>query len=86
LRRNVIQHLYAPEALKDETRRIALEIAQNAPLAVTIAKQGVLNHMKSLSQSLLFESKGQAVCFRTADLSEGVSAIRAKRTPAFTGK
>lgn len=86
LRRNVIQHLFAPEILKDETRRMALEIAQNGPTAVRIAKQGVLNHMALLKKSLSFESKGQAVCFKTDDLKEGVSAIRAKRPPSFTGK
>jgi enoyl-CoA hydratase/carnithine racemase len=85
-RRQIIHHLYAPEVLKEETRRIAQDIAKNAPVAVRIAKQGILNHMKAMSQSLLFESKGQADCFKTEDLKEGVTAIRAKRPPAFTGK
>lgn len=85
LRRNIIHHLYAPEILKDETRRLAEAIAQNAPLAVRIAKKGVLNHMRGLRKSLLFESKGQAACFRTEDLKEGVAAIRGKRPPLFRG-
>jgi enoyl-CoA hydratase len=85
LQRNVIQHLFSPEALKEETQRIALDIAQNAPVAVKIAKRGVLNHMALLQKSLLFESKGQSVCFRTQDLKEGIAAIRAKKTPNFTG-
>lgn len=85
LRRNIIHHLFAPEVLRDETRRIAQEIAENAPFAVKVAKRGVLNHMRELQKSLLFESRGQAACFRTEDLKEGVSAIRAKRTPNFRG-
>jgi enoyl-CoA hydratase/carnithine racemase len=85
LRKNIIQHLFAPEVLKEETQRMALEIAQNAPMAVKIAKKGVLNHMALLQKSLVFESKGQAVCFRTEDLKEGVSAIRAKRIQNFKG-
>jgi enoyl-CoA hydratase len=83
LRRNIIHHLFAPEALKEETARIASEIARNAPVALKVAKRGILNHMRDLQKSLLFESKGQAVCFRTNDLKEGVSAIRAKRPPSF---
>lgn len=86
LRRNLIHHLFAPEALKEETRRLAEEIARNAPMAVRTAKRGVLNHMSQLRKSLLFESKGQAVCFRTEDLKEGVTAIRAKRPPRFQGR
>jgi enoyl-CoA hydratase len=86
LRRNIVHHLFAPEALKEETRRIAGEIARNAPGAVRIAKRGILNHMRNLSKSLLFESKGQAVCFKTEDLKEGVAAIRTKRAPNFSGR
>ena len=86
LKKNIVHHLYAPEALREETLRIAREIADNAPIAVKTAKRGILNHMRDLQKSLLFESKGQAVCFRTDDLKEGVAAIRAKRAPQFQGR
>ncbi|HEX5037901.1 MAG TPA: enoyl-CoA hydratase-related protein [bacterium] len=86
LRKNLLHHLFAPEALKEETKRLAEEIGRNAPVAVKIAKRGVLNHMALLQKSLLFESKGQAVSFRTEDLKEGVAAIRAKRAPNFSGR
>lgn len=86
LRRGMIHHLFAPEVLKEETARIAQDIARNAPVAVKLAKRGVLNHMSGLQKSLVFESKGQAVCFRTEDLKEGVAAIRTKRPPAFQGR
>jgi enoyl-CoA hydratase/carnithine racemase len=84
LRKNLIHHLFAPEALREETQRLAQAIAQNAPIALKTAKRGVLNHMNQLNKSLLFESKGQAACFRTEDLKEGVAAIRAKRNPRFS--
>jgi enoyl-CoA hydratase len=85
LRKNIIHHLFAPEALKEEARRLAQEIARNAPVALRIAKRGVLNHMALLQRSLRFESRGQAACFKTEDLKEGVSAIRTKRPPNFAG-
>ena len=83
--RGIIHHLFAPENLKEETEKIAGEIAANAPQAVRIAKQGIRNNLKGLNQALLFESKGQAVCFKTKDIVEGIEAIRAKRIPNFIG-
>ncbi len=86
LRKNIIHHLYAEEVLKEETEKIAQEIASNAPIAVKLAKQGIREALPPLSKALLFESKGQGVCFGTQDLKEGVAAIRAKRNPYFSGK
>ena len=85
LKKGVIHHLYAPEVLKEETIRLANEIAANAPVAVRLAKKGVLNNGAALKKALQFEARGQAACFKTDDLKEGLAAIRAKRNPRFSG-
>lgn len=83
--KGVVHHLFAPEALKEETLRIVNEIAANAPIPVKTAKKGILANLKGFEQALRFEAKGQAACFKTQDIVEGIEAIRAKRNPKFSG-
>lgn len=84
--RGFIHHLFAPENLREETLRLAREIAANAPEAVRIAKKGIRAQQAApLQKAFLFESKGQAICFKTKDIVEGIEAIRAKRAPEFQG-
>ncbi len=85
LQKGVIHHLYPPERLREETIKLAQTIAQNAPLAVRLSKKGVLISFSQLQKSLLFESFGQAACFKTEDIKEGIAAIRGKRRPRFSG-
>lgn len=85
LRLGIVHRVVLPETLKEETLSLAREIAANAPMAVKVAKQGILLSLKNLESSLLFESKKQAVCFQTKDIVEGIEAIRAKRLPKFSG-
>ncbi|MBI3540683.1 MAG: enoyl-CoA hydratase/isomerase family protein [Deltaproteobacteria bacterium] len=86
LQKGIVHQVHSPENLKEETLKLAQEICANAPVAVKIAKQGIHASLHALQKSLQFESKGQAVCFKTKDISEGIEAIRAKRTPQFSGK
>ncbi len=83
LRCGAVHHLYTPEILKQETLRLANEIAANGPLAVRIAKKGIQRYREDLQKTLLFESEGQAACFQTKDLREGIAAVRAKRPAVF---
>lgn len=85
-RRGIVHRILPPDQLKDETLKIAHEIATNAPMAIQVAKAGIKRHLKDLEKALVFESKGQARCFQTQDILEGIEAIRAKRPPAFSGK
>ncbi len=85
LQKNYIHHLFSPENLREETLRIAHEIAANAPFAVKAAKKGIHSHLKQINQAFIFESKEQALCFKTKDIVEGIEAIRVKRKPVFHG-
>ena len=84
--RGIIHHLYTPDTLREGTLHLAHEIAANAPIAVRTAKKGIQSYLKGLDRALHFESRGQAVCFQTGDILEGIEAIRAKRAAHFTGQ
>ena len=84
-RRGIVHRIFPTDQLRDETLKIAQEIAANAPFAVQVAKAGIKRHLKELEKALVFESKGQARCFQSKDILEGIEAIRAKRVPKFNG-
>ncbi len=74
-------------ALKTETKKMALEIAANSPVAVSMTK-------KALRQARTAEIAGhldllaafQGITQRTSDHFEGVRALKEKRSPRFRGK
>ena len=86
LHKGVVHRVFPEESLREETVKLAMTIASNAPLAVQTAKEGILLHLQQLQKSLQFESRGQAVCFKTQDIVEGIEAIRGKRSPTFKGR
>jgi enoyl-CoA hydratase/carnithine racemase len=75
------------EALMDEARALASEIASNAPLAVQASKR-----MMRMSLTATFPDHVHHVflqllpLFRTQDAAEGMRAFLEKRTPRFSGR
>ncbi|MOA52542.1 enoyl-CoA hydratase [compost metagenome] len=79
--------MVTPEDLEATTYALAQQVAANAPLAVRHAKAALrLAETASLDTVLAREAQGQAVCFASADLLEGVEAARARRPAAFQGR
>lgn len=75
------------DQLVSEVRILAETIAANAPLAVRIMKKGIQYAPKaSLMELFEYEAKGQAQCFMSQDLLEGIAAIKEKREPIFNGQ
>lgn len=75
---------------RDETLPAALalaeEIAAAAPVAVRGSKRSLaLSATSDLGGQLDREAAEQALCYESADLLEGLGAVREKRTPRFTG-
>ncbi len=85
LQKGILHHLFPQDFLKEETRKIARELAANAPLAVKVAKKGVQAYLKTLQAQLRYEAQGQGRVFKTRDIIEGIEAIRSKRPPEFQG-
>jgi enoyl-CoA hydratase/carnithine racemase len=70
------------EQLRDETAALAAEIASHSPLALSLAKREMALGAP-LEDFLDFEAKGQADAFKSADLAEGLKAVRERRAPRF---
>ncbi len=83
----LVSRMVTPEELEATTFALAGQIAANAPLAVRHAKASLrLAQTETLDRVLAREAHGQAVCFASQDLIEGVEAARSRRAPAFQGR
>lgn len=82
----LINDCFAADELESKVQSIAKAISQNAPLALKIMKRGIQKTLTlNLEETLEYESHGQAKCFHSQDLAEGIEAIKTKRHPSFTG-
>jgi enoyl-CoA hydratase/carnithine racemase len=73
--------------LDRELGALVEQLSAVAPIALVQAKATLLAPiLSSLDEALGREANAQAIDFATADLGEAVSAFRAGRTPAFSGR
>lgn len=87
LRLGIVNAVAAPEALMDETYRLARKIADNAPIAVQLSKRAIYHNQDvDLRAGLEFESFVQNICKDTEDYREGVKAFVEKRPAVFRGR
>jgi enoyl-CoA hydratase len=74
------------EAVVPVALEMARSIALSAPVAVRGTKQALARSLESdLAGQLDFEADQQSRCCETADLGEGLAAVRARRPPRFHG-
>lgn len=86
LERGVVARVVPPDALLDEARRIAGEIAKRSPVAVRLARDAVDAALETgLSVGIEIERRAFGVAFSSADAREGFQAFLDKRPPQFTG-
>jgi enoyl-CoA hydratase len=74
-------------SLLEETRALANEIAANAPIPMGMTKRAIyLAERADLETMLEYEGLAQPVTMATADLLEGLQAVKEKRPPRFEGR
>ncbi|HZR80545.1 MAG TPA: enoyl-CoA hydratase/isomerase family protein [Candidatus Binatia bacterium] len=83
----LLQEVHPADQLFAEARKLADEIAANAPLAVQAIKRTTdMWSKRGLDDALRFEAMNAAVGFVSEDLLEGFASGREKRPPRFEGK
>jgi enoyl-CoA hydratase len=83
----LVSRVVPAEVCLEEARRVAAEIARQAPVAVRLAKEAVLQaYETSLEAGLAFERRSFHALFGTEDKREGVRAFLEKRRPDFQGR
>ncbi len=76
--------LVPAEALRDEARAFAREIAESAPLAVRAIRRTMRGALVAqVQRATEIEHAAQQILRRSTDYREGVAAIAQRRTPTF---
>jgi 2-(1,2-epoxy-1,2-dihydrophenyl)acetyl-CoA isomerase len=77
------------EALVEETRKVATQVAQG-PTAAFVQSKRLVRRIDEEGMGLFavlkFEAQAQGAAGRTADYKEGITAFQQKRAPKFVGK
>ncbi|MGM0382809.1 MAG: enoyl-CoA hydratase-related protein [Thermodesulfobacteriota bacterium] len=87
-RMGLINNTYTDRAvLMDEAKKLAKQIAENAPLAVQETKK-VLNYSRNatIKDGMSMAMQKNMVLFISQDLREAMEAFKEKRKPDFKGK
>jgi enoyl-CoA hydratase/carnithine racemase len=83
----IISHVYSPQHLLDEAKKLAKEIAINAPLALRAAKAAINQGAETdLKTGLQIENDCYQTTLKTLDRLEGLSAFKEKRKPVYRGQ
>lgn len=83
----IINRVVAPEALEEETRKLAGRLAEAPPIAVAAAKRSIYaSDQQDLEAMLQLEVEAQLECFESEDFKEGLRAFMEKRKPKFKGR
>jgi enoyl-CoA hydratase len=83
----LVNEVYAKGDLDAEVEKIALGIANNAPLTLRAFKLAIRELSKAVgARDLTTASAAVADCFASSDYREGIDAFLQKRRPSFRGQ
>lgn len=83
----LVNKVTEPEALMDETLKMANKIASNAPIAVKYSKEAINTGIQmDIDSAIAMEANLFGLCFASEDQKEGMGAFLGKRAPEFKNK
>ncbi|KYK28824.1 MAG: crotonase [Candidatus Proteinoplasmatales archaeon SG8-5] len=83
----LVNAVYPPEALMEETKKLANLIAANGEIAVSLSKRAINKGIEvDLKSGCAIEAEIFGLCFSTEDQKEGMKAFTEKRPPEFKGR
>lgn len=86
-RSGLVNMLVGPDSLLDTAEKVALEVAEGAPIAARYAKETILKGMDmTLEQGLRLEADLNLMLQSTKDRTEGLRSFLEKRHPMFLGE
>jgi 2-(1,2-epoxy-1,2-dihydrophenyl)acetyl-CoA isomerase len=86
LRMGLVSRVEEPGALREETLKLARQLAAGPSVALRYIKRNInCAETATLEQVLQSEALAMARCGRTQDVKEAASAFREKRPPVFKG-
>lgn len=87
LRIGLVNKVYTPETLKEETLKMAKNIASQAPIAVQYAKKAINEGMDTtIDAGIAKEVELFGHCFTTEDQKNGMQAFLNREKTTFQGK
>ncbi|RHW38334.1 enoyl-CoA hydratase [Lysinibacillus yapensis] len=83
----IVEHVVPSQQLIVEAKRLATEMANNAPLSLIQAKKAINQGMQTdIATALQIESLAYNHLLNTEDRLEGLRAFQEKRQPIYSGK
>ncbi len=82
----LVNELVPAEALENAGKKMAEEIAANAPISVQITKQLVNAASGQTSSAMALEALAGALAASTSDGKEGIRSFQEKRPPKYSGE
>ena len=88
LRINLVNRIYPPEQLREETYAYARDLADFvSPSAIAVIKRQLYDvPFQTLAEATIDANREMVVALRGSDFREGVASFIEKRPPRFTGK
>jgi enoyl-CoA hydratase len=82
----LVNHVFPPESLMEECRKMAAAISEKSPVALKFALRALNQGLEAdLASGLKIEGLCLGACFASEDSKEGLNAFLEKRKPNFQG-
>lgn len=86
-RLGILNKLFPADKLEEETMAMARKIAGGPPIAIRLMKASVYkSYLNDLETILNDAAVAESITLLSKDHKEGITAMREKRSPRFTGK